>query len=203
MTRTPSSNIALGSDLLSLRSQLARAEKAARRSAKEPAPAPSSKSVKPQRESDLAGISTDEYLLTHAHSRLRGAVYDGHYQLCAHAVQHARAQGFLEHDIMAVLTSGRVRAVYPEDSRWLVAGYFEVQQVKLPLHVVVELHHIFTPLGKAEYLDIVTAFVPKNPHHIISRARLAVMLRYDDGDIKHRLSSAGNKVGYKSKGRWR
>ncbi len=193
------------SSLQALRAQLARAEKEARRAAKVPVAAVSSpaRALKPQREAELEGISTDEYVLGRAHSRLREAVYEGHYQLCPHAIQHARAEGFLEHDIMQVLISGRVRAVYPEEGRWLVAGYFAAQHVKLPLHVVVELQHTQTPFGMAEYLDIVTAFIPKNPHHILSRARLAVMLRYDDEQVKHRTSSVGNKVGHKAKGRWK
>lgn len=207
MTRTPSSNLTnhVGTELLALRSQLSRAEKEARRAQKTPPTAPPApkKALKPQRESDLAGVSTNEFMLARAHARLRDAVYSGQYQLCAHAIQHARAEGFLEHDVMEVLLSGRVRAVYPEDGRWLVAGYFAAQNIKLPLHVVVELQSAQTPFGRAEYLDIVTAFVPKNPHHIMSRARLAVMLRYDDEQIKHRLSTAGNKVGYKGKGKWR
>lgn len=184
-------------ELLTLRAQLSRAEKAARRA---PTPLPTRSSpplpVKPQREAELAGINTDDFSLSRAHAKLRDAVYDARYHVCPHAIQHARAEGFLEHDIMQVLLAGRVRAVYPTDRRWLVCGYFEAHGIRLPLHVVVQ--H-----DRDGQLDIVTAFVPKHPHHIISRARLAVMLRYDDEHIRTRTASTGNKVGYRSKGRWK
>lgn len=182
-------------DLLALRAQLHRAEKAARQAAVPP-PKPAPKALKPQREVELAGIATDEYTLGRAHTKLREAVYDARYHICDHAISHARAEGFLEPDIIDVLLSGRVRAVYPEERRWLVCGYFEVCGVKLPLHVVVEYF-------RDGRIDVVTAFVPKHPHQIISRARLAVMLRYDDEQVRARTARPGNKVGNRSKGRWK
>lgn len=186
-----------GTDLLALRAQLSRAEKAARRApTPPPARAVRAAPVKPQREVELAGIATDDFSLSRAHARLRDAVYDARYHLCAHAIGHARAEGFLEHDVINVLLCGRVRAVYPEDRRWLVHGSFEACGVALPLHVVVQ-HH------KGGHLDIVTAFVPKHPHHIISRARLAVMLRYDDEQIRAHTSTPGNKAGARGRGRWK
>lgn len=193
-----SAAVQTGQDLLALRAQLSRAEKAARR-APTPPPAPSTPRptpLKPQREVELAGIATDDFSLSRAHARLRDAVYDARYHICDHATQHARAEGFLEHDIMNVLLSGRVRAVYPEDRRWLVCGYFEACGVRLPLHVVAQ--HF-----RDGHVDIVTAFVPKHPHHIISRARLAVMLRYDDEQVRARTATPGNRPGYRSKGRWK
>lgn len=193
----PNTASAPHTDLLALRAQLARAEKAARRA---PTPLPTRPAtpapVKPQREAELSGINTDDFSLSRAHARLREAVYDSRYHVCPHAIAHARAEGFLEHDIMHVLLAGRVRAVYPEDRRWLVCGYFEAHRVRLPLHVVVQ-HY------RDGQVDIVTAFVPKHPHHIISRARLAVMLRYDDERIRSRTAQAGNKVGYRGKGKWK
>jgi hypothetical protein len=186
-----------GTDLLALRAQLSRAEKAARRA---PTPLPPravrTAPVKPQREAELAGVATDEFSLSRAHAQLRDAVYDTRYHLCPHAIGHARAEGFLEHDIINVLLSGRVRAVYPEDRRWLVCGSFEACGVALPLHVVAQYH-------RDGHLDIVTAFVPKHPHHIISRARLAVMLRYDDEQIRARTSTPGAKAGTRGRGRWK
>ena len=184
-------------DLLTLRAQLAKQERAARRAPTPVTPSPLAlKALKPQREAELEGVSTDDHSLRRAHARLREAVYEGRYRVCAHVVNHARAEGFLEQDVIQVLASGRVKAVYPEDHRWLVAGYFEVLGIVLPLHVVVE----FTP---EKTLDVVTAFVPKHPHQIISRARLAVMLRYDDEKVRHRLSTPGNKAGNRGKGRWK
>jgi Domain of unknown function (DUF4258) len=195
-------------ELLALRAQLARAEKQARRAP--PAQAlntPQHQSLKqqalklrpitPQREQDLDGVDTRDFILTRAHARLRDAVWDGRYEICPHAVGHARAEGFLEQDIVSVLLSGRVRAVYPEDRRWLVCGYFEAHGFQLPLHVVVELSE------SGKWLDVVTAFVPKHPHHIVSRARLAVMLRWDGDQVQIRTAQPGNRVGNRGKGRWR
>ncbi|MDL2343930.1 DUF4258 domain-containing protein [Deinococcus sp. MIMF12] len=202
MTRSPDSkprSRSGGTDLLSLRAQLARAEKEARRAPTPPPARPENlrlKPVGPQREAELVGVDTSEHSLSRAHARLRDAVYEGKYHLCPHAIGHARAEGFLEHDIVQVLVAGRVRAVYPEDRRWLVCGYFEACGVALPLHVVVE--H-----AEGGYLDVVTAFVPKQPHHILSRARLAVLLRYDDERIRTRTATPGNKPGNRSKGKWR
>ncbi|UBV44031.1 DUF4258 domain-containing protein [Deinococcus taeanensis] len=185
-------------DLLALRAQLARAEKAARRAPEPPPtrPARVQAPLKAQRQADLAGVSTDDFSLAQAHARLRDAVYDGRYHLCSHAIGHARAEGFLEHDVLNVLLTGRVRAVYTQERRWLVCGYFEACGVALPLHVVAEPQ-------RDGHVDIVTAFVPKHPHHIISRARLAVMLRYDDEQVRARTAHAGSRVGHRSKGRWK
>ncbi|THF89089.1 DUF4258 domain-containing protein [Deinococcus sp. KSM4-11] len=186
-----------GNDLLALRAQLARAEKAARRT---PTPAPVRAArpapVAPQREAELVGVLTDEFSLHRAHAKLRDAVYDGRYHLCPHAIGHARAEGFLEHDIMNVLLSGRVRAVYPDDHRWLVCGRYEACGVSVPLNVVVQ-HH------RDGHIDIVTAFVPKHPHHVISRARLAVMLRYDDQTIRAHTSAPTARAGQRGRGRWK
>ncbi|MBB6018444.1 hypothetical protein HNQ04_003725 [Deinococcus radiopugnans ATCC 19172] len=192
----PLAEVQTGTDLLALRAQLSRAEKAARRAPTPPVRAVRPAPVKPQREAELAGVATDEFSLARAHARLRDAVYDTRYHVCPHAIGHARAEGFLEHDIINVLLSGRVRAVYPEDRRWLVCGTFEACGVALPLHVVVQYY-------RDGHLDIVTAFVPKHPHHIISRARLAVMLRYDDQQIRAHTSTPGAKAGTRGRGRWK
>ena len=189
-------------DLLTLRSQLARAEKQARRASRSPSaehapvarPQPQ-KPVKPQREQELGGVSTDDFSLARAHARLRDLVYDGHYHVCPHAVGHARAEGFLEPDIVNVLVSGRVRAVYPQERRFLVCGFFESGGIRLPLHVVAQMFE--------DGLDVVTAFIPKHPHHIISRARLAVLLRWDDEQLRLRTSAPGSKAGVRSRGKWK
>jgi hypothetical protein len=52
-------------------------------------------------------------------------------------------------------------------------------------------------------LDVVTAFIPKHPHHIISRARLAVLLRWDEEQLRHHTSAPGPKAGARGRGRWK
>ena len=185
-------------DLLTLRSQLARAEKQARKAAAEQVSAPRplpQKPVKPQREQELDGVNTDDFSLSRAHARLRDLVHDGHYHVCPHAVGHARAEGFLEPDIVNVLVSGRVRAIYPQEHRFLVCGFFESGGIRLPLHVVAQMYQ--------DGLDVVTAFIPKHPHHIISRARLAVLLRWDEEQLQLRRSQPGSKAGVRSRGKWK
>lgn len=205
--RTLAAEVRLSSELLNLRAELHRAEKAEREAKRQP-PAPSTprpgagqRPLKPQREADLQGMLTDDFSLARAHRELREAVYDGRYRICPHAVQHARAEGFMEPDIMQVLLSGRVRAVYPEERRWLVCGFFEACGIRLPLHVVVQVQPGRRSEGAA--LDIVTAFVPKHPHQLISRARLALLLRYDDEQVRSRAAVVGNRVGYRGKGGWK
>lgn len=189
------------SELLALRAKLARAEREARKAPPPPPRPPGAKPkpLPPQREAELRGVDTRDHVLSRAHARLREAVLLGHYDIRPHAVQHARAEGFLEHDIVNVLASGRVRAVYPEERRMLVSGTFASGGVRLPLHVVAELH---MERG-GDFLEVVTAFVPKHPHHIVSRARLAVMLRWDGEEARVRLARPGNKAGYRGKGKWR
>ncbi|WP_424951657.1 DUF4258 domain-containing protein [Deinococcus sp.] len=189
-------------DLLTLRSQLARAEKQARKAAAERAPIPRPQPIrplKPQREQDLEGVSTDDFSLSRAHAKLRDLVYDGQYHVCPHAVGHARAEGFLEPDIVNVLLTGRVRAIYTQEQRWLVCGYFESGGIRLPLHVVAQM-----PNGQGGGgLDVVTAFIPKHPHHIISRARLALLLRWDDEKLRLHTSTPGSRAGARGRGRWK
>lgn len=187
-------------ELQALRAQLARAEKRERREKQEQqrskAQTQRPKAVKPQREAELEGIDQSDHSLSQAHARLRDAVFHSRFEVKSHAIAHARAEGFLERDIIEVLMRGRVRAIYPAERRWLVCGYFESAGVQLPLHVVVQ--HF-----SDGWLDIITAFVPKNPHHIMSRQRLAVMLRYDEEQIRARTAVAGNRVGHRGKGRWK
>lgn len=181
--------------LQQLHQALTQEERAQRAARKREHAADRPRALSKRREQQLDGIDTSAHGLGTAHSRLREAVLSGDFAIKAHAREHARGEGFLEHDVLGVLMSGRVRAVYVHENRWLVAGYFHSVGVKLPLHVVVEPHD--------EGFDVVTAFVPRQPHEILSRRRLAVMLRYDREEVAGRRAIVGNRVGYKNKGRWR
>ncbi len=98
---------------------------------------------------------------------------EGRYRLGPHVARHMRAEGFTELDVVRALEYGRELAVYPEDARMLVLGYIVVSpRLKLPLHVVVEYR-------KPRFVDVVTAFIPREPHRVYSRARLALLLRFD------------------------
>ncbi len=100
-------------------------------------------------------------------------VREGRYRIGPHVARHMRAEGFTELDVVRAIEYGRELAVYPEDARMLVLGYIVVSpRLKLPLHVVLEY-------ARPRFLDVVTAFIPNEPHRVYSRARLAALLRFD------------------------
>ncbi len=100
-------------------------------------------------------------------------VREGRYRIGPHVARHMRAEGFTELDVVRAVEYGRELAVYPEDARMLVLGYIVVSpRLKLPLHVVLEYR-------KPRFVDIVTAFIPREPHRVYSRARLALLVRFD------------------------
>ena len=100
-------------------------------------------------------------------------VRQGRYRIGNHAVRHATCEGFTEHDIVHTVLFGRELMRYLEDERLLVLGYLPVSaEVRIPLHVVLEYR-------THRWVDVVTAFIPDDPHRVVSRARLAEWLRYD------------------------
>jgi hypothetical protein len=109
---------------------------------------------------------------------LRPHVREGRYRLGPHAVRHAAAEGFVERDVVMTLLHGRELARYVHDRRLLVLGWVPAgPEVRVPLHVVVAY-------GRPRWVDVVTAFVPRDPHRVVSRSRLAELLRHDrDGVV--------------------
>lgn len=104
---------------------------------------------------------------------LRPHVRDGRYRLGSHATRHALSEGFTEIDVVMTLLYGRELARYVDDQRLLILGWLPAgREVRLPLHVVAEYTR---PL----WVDVVTAFIPKDPHRVMSRRRLALILRPD------------------------
>ena len=109
---------------------------------------------------------------------LRRLVRSGRYAIKTHAVRHAIAEGFTERDIIAAVMFGRTLAVYPLDERMLILGYISLnRRIRIPLHVVLEY-------SETSFVDVVTAFIPANPHHVVSRARLAVLLKQCRHEVK-------------------
>ena len=110
---------------------------------------------------------------------LQPLVKRGDYRIGAHAVKHASCEGFTEGDIVGTVLYGRELLRYVYDERLLVLGYIRPSvEVQIPLHVVLEY-------AKPRWVDVVTAFIPKDAHHVISRERLAEMLRYDRAPKEH------------------
>ena len=118
---------------------------------------------------------------------LRPLVRDGRYRLGRHAHRHATTEGFTERDIVATILHGRELARYLEDERLLVLGWLPVsRQVKLPLHVVLEF-------SRPRVVDVVTAFIPHDPHRVVSRSRLAELLRWDGHEVRSELAGDGSQ----------
>ncbi len=98
---------------------------------------------------------------------------EGRYRLGPHVARHMLQEGFTEWDVLKALEWGRELAIYPEDGRILVLGYMVFPpRLRIPLHVVLD----YTPPRR---VDIVTAFIPKEPYRVYSRRRLAAILRFD------------------------
>ncbi len=115
---------------------------------------------------------------------LRPFVRDGRYRIGPHAVRHALSEGFTERDVVMTLLHGRELARYLDDRRLLVLGWLPVSpQVRLPLHVVAEY-------GRPRWVDVVTAFIPADPHRVVSRRRLAELVRPDAADAGRPTSGA-------------
>lgn len=106
-------------------------------------------------------------------SELLPLVREGRYRIGPHVAKHMLQEGFIEHDVLQAIEWGRELAVYPEESRMLVLGYMVFPpQLRLPLHVVLEYR-------ENRWVDIVTAFIPKKPHEVYSRARIVAILCFD------------------------
>ncbi len=97
----------------------------------------------------------------------------GRYRICSHATKHATCEGFTESDIVGAILYGKELLRYTQDERLLALGYMHPSPtVKIPLHVVLEY-------AKPRWVDVVTAFIPQEAHRVVSRARLAQILRHD------------------------
>jgi hypothetical protein len=106
-------------------------------------------------------------------SDLRPLVKEGHYRIGPHALQHASCEGFAEKDMVAAALYGQELIRYVQDERLLALGYIcPSPGVRIPLHVVLEY-------SRPRRVDIVTAYIPREAHRVISRSRLAELLRYD------------------------
>lgn len=116
---------------------------------------------------------------------LRPYVTAGRYRICSHATKHATCEGFTEQDILGAVFYGKELLRYTNDERLLALGYMHPSpNVKIPLHVVLEY-------AKPRWVDVVTAFIPQDAHRVVSRARLAQMLRHDRHEPRMREVGIG------------
>jgi hypothetical protein len=91
-------------------------------------------------------------------AKIKALVQSGHYRICLHAVRHMIEEGFDE-NLLLEAVSGKLRVIeeYPDESRYLLLGYFHfTPKVRSPLHLVCDL-------SKPDIVDIVTAYIPQRP----------------------------------------
>ncbi len=89
---------------------------------------------------------------------IKEAVNAGNFRTRSHATRHMFEEGFQEQDIIAALI-GKLRLLenYPDETRCLVMGYFQIsEKVRSPLHLVIEY-------SDEELIDVVTAYIPQKP----------------------------------------
>ena len=82
----------------------------------------------------------------------------GKLRIRIHAARHMAEEGFSVADMTEAITGkSHILENYPEQSRCLVVGFFQVSEnVKSPLHLVCEY-------PQENDLEIVTAYIPQKP----------------------------------------
>lgn len=92
---------------------------------------------------------------------IQKSVKSGDYALRPHAVSHMLAEGFGENDIVEAIGNGVIIENYTEENRCLIAGVFLLsEKTREHLHIVVDY---WSESGKIEWIDIVTAYIPRRP----------------------------------------
>jgi hypothetical protein len=90
--------------------------------------------------------------------RMQDLVRARRYRIGLHAVRHMVEEGFDENQLLEAVR-GKLRIVeeYPEESRYLLLGYFHFTLKTIsPLHLLCDL-------SKPDVVDIVTAYIPQRP----------------------------------------
>lgn len=92
-------------------------------------------------------------------AHIRELVQARHYRIGLHAVRHMVEEGFDENQLLEAVRGGSLQVVeeYPEESRYLILGYFHfTQKTVSPLHLLCDL-------SGPNVVDIVTAYIPQRP----------------------------------------
>jgi hypothetical protein len=91
-------------------------------------------------------------------ARIQELVHARYYRIGLHAVRHMIEEGFDENQLLEAVR-GKLRIVeeYPQESRYLLLGYFHFTLKTIsPLHLLCDL-------SKSNGIDIVTAYIPQRP----------------------------------------
>lgn len=110
-------------------------------------------------------------------SLIRSLVENGSYELGHHALAHMMEEGFDKEHCVGAVMGGRLLETYPEQDRFLVAGFFHLSARTLcPLHVVCELaaasrSATSLPTPQKSLVRFVTAYIPRPPEWISPHTR--------------------------------
>jgi hypothetical protein len=91
---------------------------------------------------------------------IKAVVSVGNFRVRPHATRHMFKEGILERNMIEAVTGkSRILEHYPDESRCLVTGYFQISEnVRSPLHLVFEYSR-----EDEDAVDIVTAYIPQKP----------------------------------------
>lgn len=107
-------------------------------------------------------------------SLIRSLVENGSYELGHHALGHMMEEGFDKEHCVGAVMGGRLLETYPEQNRFLVAGFFHLSARTLcPLHVVCELAALpaKSPIPQTGLVRFVTAYIPRPPDWVSPHTR--------------------------------
>ncbi len=97
-----------------------------------------------------------EELLT----RLKQKVNEGFYTIKSHVLRHSFEGGFNESQLREAFQSAGILEMYEEGKRCLLCGEFSwTETTREHLHIVVDF-------GDPNWVDIVTAYIPRRPEWI-------------------------------------
>jgi len=92
---------------------------------------------------------------------IKNSVKNGNYALRPHTVSHMLAEGFGEDNIIEAVENGKIIENYAAEDRCLIAGTFPIsEKTREHLHIVVDY---WSEVGIIEWIDIVTAYIPRRP----------------------------------------
>lgn len=97
--------------------------------------------------------------------RIRELVAQGRFTVKSHVIRHMLEEGFERNHCADAVLNGHILEEYPEEQRCLIVGTFDwTETVTDHLHVVVDF-------SDSEWLDSVTAYMPRTPFWIAPERR--------------------------------
>ena len=92
---------------------------------------------------------------------IKKAVKAENYALRSHSLSHMLSEGFSESNIIEAILNAKIIEHYAEEDRCLLYGTFVISHnMNESLHIVIDY---WSDTGFIEWLDIVTAYIPRYP----------------------------------------